>query len=71
MDRIPTEFLKTYDSVGRPIIRRLKNDRHVNNKRSVADFQNLGGDKIRPLWLRVMRDKTFSPHTVLVRQQPG
>ncbi|MFH1219068.1 MAG: hypothetical protein V1694_01265 [Candidatus Eisenbacteria bacterium] len=38
------------------ILRRLKSDSHLYNQRPVPDFPYLRGDKIGPLWLRMLRD---------------
>lgn len=64
---VGVSFLKKYD--GNPIhffedcgwdsleiLRRLKNDKHIYNKKEVPDFPYLRGDKIGPLWLRMLRD---------------
>lgn len=38
------------------ILNRLREDSHIENGKSVPDFPFLRGDKIGPLWLRMLRD---------------
>jgi hypothetical protein len=52
----PKKFLQdcNWDSI--TILKRLKSDTHLYNNRNVYDFPYLRGDKIGPLWLRMLRD---------------
>ena len=52
----PFYFLKSckWDSI--EILRRLKKDTHIYNRKSVPDYPYLRGDKIGPLWLRMLKD---------------
>ncbi len=52
----PAKFLESCDWDSLEILRRLKSDSHSYNRRQVADFPYLRGDKIGPLWLRMLRD---------------
>jgi len=55
-DGDPRNFLEDcgWDSIN--ILRRLKNDTHLYNGKEVSDFPYLRGNKIGPLWLRMLRD---------------
>jgi len=52
----PRNFLEDcrYDSL--IILKRLKEDTHIYNNRPVPDFPYLRGNKIGPLWLRMLKD---------------
>ena len=52
----PRNFLEDcgWDAV--KILRRLKGDQHLCNNRQRYDYPYLRGDKIGPLWLRMLRD---------------
>lgn len=52
----PRNFLKDcqYDSL--VILKRLKEDTHFYNNKKRPDFPYLRGNKIGPLWLRMLRD---------------
>lgn len=52
----PRNFLEDcgWDAVD--ILRRLKEDQHLYNNHRMNDYPNLRGDKISPLWLRMLRD---------------
>ena len=52
----PVEFLKSCQWDSMEILRRLKKATHIYNKKSVPDYPYLRGDKIGPLWLRMIRD---------------
>lgn len=52
----PRNFLADCDYDGPTILRRLKEDQHLGDGRSYIDFPYLRGDKIGPLWLRMLRD---------------
>ena len=53
---IPKNFLADCNLDAVDILRRLRSDAHSRNGRQVADFPYLRGDKIGPLWLRILRD---------------
>lgn len=52
----PINFLMScgWDAV--EILRRLKEDQHLYNNHGKNDYPYLRGDKISPLWLRMLRD---------------
>lgn len=52
----PRNFLADCGYDGPTILRRLKEDQHLGDGRPYADFPFLRGDKIGPLWLRMLRD---------------
>jgi hypothetical protein len=52
----PRRFLDSCGWDGPRILERLREDTHINNGRLVADFPFLRGDKIGPLWVRMLRD---------------
>jgi hypothetical protein len=52
----PKEFLKSCGWYAPEILKRLKSDTHLYNQKPVADYPYLLGDKIGPLWLRMLRD---------------
>ncbi len=52
----PKNFLADCNLDAVDILRRLRSDAHSRNGRQVADFPYLRGDKIGPLWLRILRD---------------
>lgn len=52
----PRRFLADCDWDAPEILRRLKVDSHLENGACKADFPYLRGDKIGPLWLRMLRD---------------
>ncbi len=52
----PINFLEDCNWDAPTILKRLKEDIHQNNDRWIADFPYLRGDKIGPLWLRMLRD---------------
>jgi len=55
-DGDPRNFLKDcdWDSLIIPI--RLKNDYYVSDGKLIKDYKYLGGDKIGPLWIKMLRD---------------
>lgn len=55
-DGDPRNFLADCRYDGPTILRRLKEDRHPANGRMTWDFPFLRGNKIGPLWLRMLRD---------------
>jgi hypothetical protein len=55
-DGDPLNFLGECDWDSLKILQRLKNDTHLYNRKEVADFPYLRGNKIGPLWLRMLRD---------------
>jgi hypothetical protein len=52
----PVNFLKHYNHDAQKILEALKNSTHLNNGRNVADYPFLRGNKIGPLWIRMLRD---------------
>jgi hypothetical protein len=52
----PRNFLADCDWDAPRILERLKQDTHLYNQRQRADFPYLRGNKIGPLWLRMLRD---------------
>ena len=52
----PRKFLKNCNGDSSLILKRLRNDTHLYNGRSVSDYPYLRGPKIGPLWLRMLRD---------------
>jgi len=52
----PCNFLKNCNWDSSLILKRLKNDTHLYNGRSLPDYPYLRGPKIGPLWLRMLRD---------------
>lgn len=52
----PMNFLVDCMMDSPTILQRLKNDWHYNNNKKMIDFPFLRGDKIGPLWLRMLRD---------------
>jgi len=52
----PRNFLADCGYDGPTVLRRLKEDRHPANGRETWDFPFLRGNKIGPLWLRMLRD---------------
>jgi hypothetical protein len=52
----PRKFLEDCNWDSLLILKRLKSDTHDLNGRKIKDFTYLGGDKIGPLWLRMLRD---------------
>jgi len=52
----PRNFLENYKWGALRVLEHLKNDIHPLNERQVTDFPFLRGDKIGPLWLRMLRD---------------
>jgi hypothetical protein len=52
----PRNFLDDCRWDAPTVLRRLKGDSHLFNQRAVADYPYLRGDKIGPLWLRMLRD---------------
>ena len=52
----PRNFLEDCNWDALTILRRLKTDSHYDNHSISPDFLNLRGDKIGPLWLRMLRD---------------
>ena len=52
----PRRFLADCRWDSPTILKRLENDYHLYNRRSVADYPYLRGNKIGPLWLRMLRD---------------
>ena len=52
----PRNFLEGCGWNSLLILKHLKRDMHLENGRWTYDYPNLRGDKIGPLWLRVLRD---------------
>src|SRR3990172_5993539 len=52
----PRNFLQDCNWDVPTILTRLKEDSHLYNGRRVSDYPYLRGDKIGPLWLRMLRD---------------
>lgn len=52
----PRNFLDRHRWEAPKIIEFLKSDSHLSNNQQVSDFPYLRGDKIGPLWLRMLRD---------------
>jgi hypothetical protein len=52
----PRNFLEGSNWDALKILDHLKNDIHLSDGRQVSDFPYLRGDKIGPLWLRMLRD---------------
>jgi len=52
----PTNFLENCGWDSMEILSRLKSDTHINYGKPVPDYPYLRGDKIGPLWLRMLRD---------------
>ncbi len=52
----PLNFLQDCNLDAPIILKRLKIDTHLYNGRWVTDYPYLRGDKIGPLWLRMLRD---------------
>jgi len=55
-DGDPRNFLADCSWDGPTILQRLKNDRHPYGDKFALDFPFLRGDKIGPLWIRMLRD---------------
>ena len=55
-DGNPLNFLEDCDWDSLVVLKRLKNDKHIYNRKEVPDFPYLRGNKIGPLWLRMLRD---------------
>lgn len=52
----PRNFLEDCGWNARTVLERLKTDSHESNSRQVSDYPYLRGNKISPLWLRMLRD---------------
>jgi len=52
----PRNFLQDCNWNAPTVLKRLKRDSHIYNGRWKADYPYLRGDKIGPLWLRMLRD---------------
>ena len=52
----PHKFIESCEWNSLVILNRLKNDSHFYNGRDIPDYPYLRGDKIGPLWLRMLRD---------------
>lgn len=55
-DNDPRNFLKDCDWDALTILVRLKNDFYVSDGKLIKDYKYLGGDKIGPLWIKMLRD---------------
>ncbi len=55
-DSDPGKFIENCDWDALTILDRLKKDTHLENSRQKSDFPYLRGNKIGPLWLRMLRD---------------
>lgn len=55
-DGDPRNFLQDCNWDALTVLKRLKKDVHLYNDRWVPDYPYLRGDKIGPLWLRMLRD---------------
>ncbi len=58
----PFNFLQDCRWDALTILERLKNDTHLYNGRQISDYPYLRGEKIGPLWLRVLRDNLDISH---------
>ncbi len=58
----PRNFLEDCGYDGPTVLKRLKEDQHLFNNRNVPDFPYLRGDKIGPLWIRMLRDNVNISH---------
>ena len=52
----PLNFLKHYDYNARVILDEMKKSTHPQNGKEVWDYPFLRGDKIGPLWIKMLRD---------------
>lgn len=52
----PDEFLNSCGWYAPEVLERLKADTHFYNQKAVPDYPYLRGNKIGPLWLRMLRD---------------
>ncbi len=52
----PLNFLEDCGWDSPAVLKRLKTDRHIYNKKPISDYPYLRGNKIGPLWLRMLRD---------------
>jgi hypothetical protein len=50
----PLHFLESCDWNAPAILKDLKEEKHTYNGKRVSDYPNLRGDKIGPLWLRIL-----------------
>ncbi len=55
-DGNPQNFLQCCNWDAPTVLKQLKNSVHLYNGRKVPDYPYLRGDKIGPLWLRMLRD---------------
>lgn len=55
-DGDPLNFVKSAGWDSLKILERLENDKHLSNYELLADFPNLRGSKIGPLWIRMLKD---------------
>jgi len=55
-DGNPVNFLRDCGWDAIELLKRLKSDTHLYNGKPVPDYPYLRGDKIGPLWLRMLRD---------------
>ena len=66
----PTKFMESCEWDCIQILERLKSDTHLYNRKLVADYPYLRGDKIGPLWLRMMRDNVGIDNLLRLDQVP-
>jgi hypothetical protein len=52
----PLNFIESCDWDALVVLDHLKRDTHLNNNKPVPDYPYLRGNKIGPLWLRMLRD---------------
>jgi hypothetical protein len=66
----PRNFLADCGWDARVILDRLRTDRHQYNGRAVSDYPYLRGNKIGPLWLRMLRDNVGESRLVGLDRVP-
>lgn len=66
----PRNFLKDCNWDSLTILKRLKNDSHLYNKRRIPDFPYLRGPKIGSLWLRMLRDNVGITKLINLQRVP-
>ena len=52
----PKNFLADCNWESKTVLKRLREDVHIYNERRVPDYPYLRGNKIGPLWIRMLRD---------------
>lgn len=69
-DGDPRSFLQSCNWDALTILRRLKSDAHLENGHWRPDYPYLRGDKIGPLWLRMLRDNVGISHIRRLERVP-